>query len=547
MRVLFGLIWLKGFEKGASMGDNLLSSKKPPQEAHNMKPHSEGHENPFQCSEDKFLTLCEALSQDKIMTLSEIEGHLQEEGPKLMCQLIQDRLNLVSQSETSASMAIGPDKIKRKAKRRQSRQLESVYGTVVFTRLAYGKRGVASVHPLDAELNLPEVKYSYGLQRIVGSEAGLRSFDEALEQMQDVVAGHVPKRQAEQILQQASVDFDHFYAQARAPVEGQGELLILSFDGKGIVMRPQDLKIPDSKRVAKGSPKSRRPFAKVTRDRKRMATVCAVYSIDRFARTPVMVAKSLYPSNKNEIRPKPIGKQLWASLEKSVQEMVENAFAQAAQRDPQKQKEWVALVDGNQHQITLLKRQSKKTGQKVRIIVDLIHVLEYVWKAAAAFYGEGTVQAQVWVNEKLLKILQGKSSLMAAAMRRQATQRGLSGSQRLAVDKCANYLLNQKEHLRYDQYLSKGYPIATGVIEGACRYLVKDRMERTGARWRLLGAEAILKMRALKTNGDFEQYWSFHQQQEQERNYGGLRKVFAGVRPKKKTASKQGYDRDEAA
>lgn len=512
-----------------------------------MKPHSQGNENPFESSADKFLTICEALNQEKIMTLSEIEGYLQEEGPKLMVQLIQDRLNLVSGRETSATMAIGPDKIKRKAKRRQSRQLESVYGTVVFNRLAYGKRGVASVHPLDGELNLPKVKYSYGLQRIVCSEAGLRSFDEALEQMQEVVSGHVPKRQAEQTLKQASVDFDTFYGQARVPVESHGEIVVLSFDGKGIVMRPQDLKIPQSKRVAKGSPKSRRPFAKVTRDRKRMATVSAVYSIERFARTPAMVAKSLYPSNKNEIRPKPIGKELWASLEKSVQEMVENAFTQAHQRDPQKQKEWVALVDGNKNQIQLLKRQSKKTGQKVRIIVDLIHVLEYIWKAGAAFYGEGTLQTQAWVNEKLLKILQGKSSLMAAAMRRQATNSGMSGQQRLAVDKCANYLLNQKEHLRYDQYLSKGYPIATGVIEGACRYLVKDRMERTGARWRLQGAEAILKMRALKTNGDFEQYWSFHQQQEQERNYGGLRKVFAGVRSKKKTAPQQGQNRDEAA
>src|SRR3990167_1384250 len=544
MRVLFGLIWLRGFEKGAFLGDNLLSLKNQPQEAHNMKPHSQGDEHPFQASEAQFLVICESFLQDQIMTLSEMEDYLQEEGPKLMRQFIQDRLNLISQRETSASRVIGPDKIKRQAKRRQSRQLESVYGTVVLSRLAYGKSGVASVHPLDAELNLPEVKYSYGLQRLVCSEAGLRSFDEALEQMEEVVAGHVPKRQAEQILQHASVDFDPYYAQTRAPME-EGEILVLSFDGKGVVMRPQDLKIPHSKRVKKGSRKSRRPFAKVTRDRKRMATVCAVYSIDRFARTPGMVAKSLYPSNKKEIRPKPIGKQLWASLEKSVQEMVEHAFAQASQRDPHKQKEWVALVDGNQNQITLLKRQFKKTGLKARIIVDLIHVLEYIWKAAAAFYGEDTVPAQTWVHEKLLKILQGKSSLMAAAMRRQATQRGLSGNQRLAVDKCANYLLNQKEHLRYDQYLSKGYPIATGVIEGACRYLVKDRMERTGARWRMLGAEAVLKMRALKTNDDFEQYWSFHQQQE--RNYGGLRKVFAGVTPKKKTAPKQGYDRDEAA
>ena len=67
--------------------------------------------------------------------------------------------------------------------------------------------------------------------------------------------------------------------------------------------------------------------------------------------------------------------------------------------------------------------------------------------------------------------------------------------------------------------MAKGYPIATGVIEGACRYLVKDRMEITGARWGLEGGEAVLKLRALAINGDLDAYWEFHETQEYQRNY----------------------------
>ena len=96
-------------------------------------------------------------------------------------------------------------------------------------------------------------------------------------------------------------------------------------------------------------------------------------------------------------------------------------------------------------------------------------------------------------------------------MRRSATKRGLTGTRREPIDRCANYLLRLKDFLRYDEYLASGFPIATGVIEGACRYLVKDRMDITGARWTVAGAEAVLRLRALRASGDFDEYWAFHE------------------------------------
>jgi len=150
------------------------------------------------------------------------------------------------------------------------------------------------------------------------------------------------------------------------------------------------------------------------------------------------------------------------------------------------------LVDGNETQLSLLLCAAADYGVELVIILDLIHVLEYLWKAARALNGDDRTAIETWVRERMLEILRGRSSVVAAGMTRSATLRGMSSEERKPVDDCAHYLLKYSDYLHYDQYLAKGYPIATGVIEGACRYLVKDRMEITGARWSLEGAEAVL-------------------------------------------------------
>ena len=122
------------------------------------------------------------------------------------------------------------------------------------------------------------------------------------------------------------------------------------------------------------------------------------------------------------------------------------------------------------------------------------------------------------MSERLLLILQGKASQVAAGIRRSATLRKISKTERIPVDKCCGYLLKNKLHLQYHLYLKEGLPIATGVIEGACRHLIKDRMDVTGARWSLKGAEAIIKLRSLRSSKDFESYWQFHEKQEYIRN-----------------------------
>jgi len=202
-----------------------------------------------------------------------------------------------------------------------------------------------------------------------------------------------------------------------------------------------------------------------------------------------------------------------------MSQVIEEQFQEALKRDPDKQRPWTMLLDGNETQLGLVEAAAKRHDVALTITVDFIHVLEYVWKAAYCFHKPGTEEAEQWVGERALRILHGKSSDVAAGMRRSATLQGLSSKDRAAVDDCADYLINYRKYLRYDENLRRGLPIATGVIEGACRHLVNDRMEITGARWGLPGAEAILKLRSLRSSGDLNEYWKFHQARALERNH----------------------------
>jgi hypothetical protein len=177
------------------------------------------------------------------------------------------------------------------------------------------------------------------------------------------------------------------------------------------------------------------------------------------------------------------------------------------------------LVDGNRTQIEAIQAEANRRDITVHIVVDFIHVVEYLWKAAWSFFYTGDPAAETWVAEQSHAILEGKAAQVAASIRRRATRFGYSATERAGADTCADYLTAKKPYLAYHTALASGWPIATGVIEGACRHLVKDRMDITGARWGLDSAEAILRLRALISNGDFDEYWAFHLRQEHQRIY----------------------------
>jgi Uncharacterised protein family (UPF0236) len=461
------------------------------------------------------------------MKHSDMERELEKRGRELMRTLLQGWLDELARAEVDAAVRDTEGK-QRTRKRTQTRDLATVFGSVTVERTGYGAKGEASLHPLDGQLNLPEELYSHELRRRAAEEASKNSFDETVETLAQYTGTKIAKRQVEELVRRAAQDFGAFYETRRqgtaTPHAGEGSVLVITTDGKGVVMHKDDLRPATRKAAEQRRHKMGTRLSKgEKRNRKRMATVAAVYTVAPYERTPEQVrlalARDEHGDEELPRRPRPEHKRVWASLEQEPEEVLEEAFQEALNRDPGREKSWVSLVDGNEHQLHLLEDLAQKHDVQLTIILDIIHVLEYLWKAGHALAAESSAELEQWVLERLQRILEGQASQVAAGMRRSATKRHLPKNQRGPVDTCADYLLKYKKYLAYDQYLAAGFPIGSGVIEGACRHLVKDRLDLTGARWRLAGAEAILRLRALRSSHDFEEYWRFHEEREYDRNH----------------------------
>jgi hypothetical protein len=328
------------------------------------------------------------------------------------------------------------------------------------------------------------------------------------------------KRQAEESVVSAAADIPAFYASRVPEPCTPSALLVLSADGKGVVMRPGALRAATAKAAAKLGKLRTRLSAGEKPNRKRMAALVTVYDAEPAPRRPHDVmgragARPLRPG------PKALARWLAGSVRKDLADMIAAAFDEAGARDPGHRRTWVVLVDGADHQLALIRAEAARRGVTVHIVVDIIHVLEYLWGAAWSFHPAGDPAAENWVAVKALAVLAGDSDRAAAAITAEADAAGLEGSRRSGADACVRYLGNKREFLRYDQALQAGWPIATGVIEGACRHLIADRLNLGGARWGPDGAEAILTLRAVISNGDFEEYWRFHLASEHQRLYPG--------------------------
>ncbi len=455
---------------------------------------------------------------------SDVEDLLDEKGKEWARLMFEEYLRMRATLEKRTEV-VGADEIERGSARDSERQLETVVGRVPVPRLAYQAAGATDLHPMDGSLNLPREMFSHGIRRMVAKEAARASFDEVVEIVRDYTGSTIAKRQVEELAVRAAQDFDAFYEQRAMDRDPKDDLLVISTDGKGIVMRHEDLR-EGTKRAAEKS--ARKLETRLTpgekSNRKRMAQVATVYSIAPFVRSPSeMVHPRLNAAEVDAKRPRPTDKRVWASVEKSPRAVIREAFAEALRRDPEKLRRWVVLVDGEPKQLRSVKAEARRAGVQVTILVDIVHVLEYLWGAARAIFGETNTDSESWVGDRLLALLSGRSGGDVAGTIRwwAARAKKLDDAGTKAIDKSCDYLADRTRTrlMHYKEALRDGLPIATGVIEGACRYLVKDRMDRTGARWSLTGAEAVLRLRAIRASGDFDAYWKFHLAQDLVRNH----------------------------
>jgi hypothetical protein len=496
-------------------------------------------DDPFADARSTFDGLVGWLGGDEVpQTEAAIERTLSERGSELLRQLFQARLDVLHVRECAELERTGAaEGVEVRARKRQ---LETEFGRVRLWRNGWKQAGEAHARfPLDEQLELPAKMYSMPLKERVADEARAGSWDHAVEQIGKTTAGHVPKRQAERIAVEITRDFDDFYAQRDQPANdtlSKQALLCGSADSKGVRMLPRALREATRKEweqeqadAVRGDPMAQK---KARLHDKRMAIVTANWEQEPHPRTADDVLRELNrkPTKRGRRQrkpkkgrapraPRPQNKRVSASVIKSQAEGIAEMLDEADRRDPARERELVTLIDGEEHQQTNLLDEARKRGRALKIVLDLIHVLHYLWLAGWAINGQNRFRCDAWMLRFMKKLLTMQVEQVMADISRAASARGLTAKQRKPVDKCLRYFERNASFMRYSEFLAAGLPIATGIIEGACRYVVQDRLGITGARWALPGAEAILRLRCLHASGDWGDYMRFHQQRDALRTY----------------------------
>jgi hypothetical protein len=382
------------------------------------------------------------------------------------------------------------------------RTIRTVFGKHAFSAYVYAvdsKRKI-ELRPIDARMSLPEGSVSYLLEEFCQLFCVEQAFGKAQHAIEKVLRQKIPVDSLERINRRVAEQAEGFVESLAAPPsDEEGELLVATADGKGIPMiRPEPTAEPAFAR-------SEYP------GNRRMATLAGVYSVDRFERTAEDVVAALFREEKPSEaadRPRPCHKRVIGRLphtydddgDPTVVSGTIEAFAWASQevcRRRKKGQPLLLLCDGQESLWDAGKQCLDGENQKTINILDILHVATYVWLAARAFCGSRDADAKAFARERMLRILQGNVRGVIRGLRRMATERGLKGQPARDIRKVCGYFEKNTARMRYDEYLANGYPIASGVIEGACRNLAKDRMERSGMRWLEPGAQAMLHVRGL--------------------------------------------------
>jgi len=476
-----------------------------------------------------------AVEAGQVVTLEAMELLVAERGRELLLGVVQLGVDGQAEREVRLPQVTGADGVRRaRAERGHARTVVTGLGKVVVRRIGYrsGVRGAGSLFPRDAVLSLPPCGYSWPLQRLAEMFCRSGSYAQAGEFVLAATGVRIGGRQLEQIMVAAAADAERFCRdrdQAAVPQagqqegEGEGGLLplVISADGKGVAMRPEA-----RRRRTRAPGKRVRTFTKRAgtgekKGHKRMAETGCVFDVlpPEQPRTPEQV---MCPGpGRAKDRPRAVNRWYACDITAGRDLTIGKISEEAERRDPGHARTWIALVDGDNHQIEVIRAEAARRGITITIVIDFIHVLEYLWKAAWCFHPPRDPAMEAWVTAQGLDILHGQVSEVISRIAQLAEDHPPrpGGEHEKIVRKTLHYLQAKQPWMDYPRALANGWPIATGVIEGACRHLVQDRMGITGARWGLQGAQAVLWLRALHAGGDLDTYWAWHITQEHQRNH----------------------------
>lgn len=454
----------------------------------------------------------------------EVERDLWERMLRLGGQLLGAFFALFGDGDEGEVLRLGDGREVKRLPTLQERSYLSPFGAFEFTRAVYGTREgrkVAAI-PFDERLQLPASKFSYLLQ----------DWDQALEvempyaqvsaTLERILGFKQSVHSLERSQRAAAQEVEAFWeAQPAPPSAEEGQILVCTADGKGVPMRGSGVPVcPGAGQGEKGM----RPGTK------KMALLGAVYTVDPFPRTPQEVFEALFREPKQAPapllgRPEPRFKQVRACLQRdefgSTEPQTKTIFSwmalQAAQRDPGEVKPIVVVMDGQESLWNAANEYLP--GAEVTEILDLLHATSYLWEAAHLFHPKASPAAERFVKQQVLRMLGGAIAGVIRSLRCSGTRRKLKGKRLAGVERICGYFAKNAHRMAYDQYLAHGFPIASGVIEGACRCVVKDRMERSGMRWVLDGAQAMLGLRSIHLSGLWDEFTQFRIQCECRRLY----------------------------
>jgi len=468
-------------------------------------------------------------------TLSGMEQAAVEGSREIGRGALQLALDAQADAEVPLPGLAGADGHWRGCREKSATTVVTMLGPVSVRRIAYRSRdkGVPDLHWRDAVLNLPPCGYSWRLQRFAELACRAGAFQGGHDLVLAAAGVSVGKRQLEEIVARAAADAEAFAAGREVPAapviagpDGQERLAVLgmSADAKGVSMRPDALRADTARKAAKREKKGQKRLGSGQKQaKKRMAETGAVFDSlppEGPARTPQDIMGR--PPGQPPRTPRAVNKWYTCGITASCAEVIAQVFAEADRRDPAGERDWLALVDGNDHQISCFQDEAAKRGKDIPILIDIIHVIGYLWKAALAFTPPGDTRAtEDQVTTWGLDILAGSSRAVTAAItaRAAADPPRPGGEHDKNIGKAIHYLQAKEPFLDYPAALANGWPIATGIIEGACRHIAGDRLGITGARWSLPGAQAMLWMRAIAASGDLDPYWNWHITREQHRNH----------------------------
>lgn len=481
----------------------------------------------FRVSETVSKEIQKLLELNAELVNSELPMHKME--MKILQQLLQLGLsiskNVVKEKLTQLS-AISPDKIldiDYKNTGKKSRHYLSIFGEMTIWRPSLLTKSKGNIFPLDELLQLPKsTKLSYNVQELLGENASENDFRESVRMLNKLLnlnlSGKTSARNADHLGSFA----DKYYEDKTVDMEEDALCFSASFDGKGVP------KIKDAQQQ-QGNPKARK--GKGEKDgTMQMATVSVSSRFKPKKRSAESIIRGLMGSGLSPLKPdeeaietKPVNDNKWhkeihrRAFLNNQQKAVDYGIADIKQKMTNPQSRFVVPIDagiGLEEKVLASVKAHGLENQFDGIILDIIHVSEYIWKVGTAYYGEKSGKRTLWVKEKLTDVLNSKTSEVIDAFKEIKGKARLSKSKKAQIQKSITYFTNHIHKMDYKKFIEKGYPVSSALVESACGHLVKERMEQSGMRWSTIGAQNIMDLRAIKLNEDVEDFMQFVIQQE---------------------------------